>query len=291
MKETNPLISVIITTYNRENYLEEAILSVVNQTYTSIEILVVDDGSSVNYAESICEKYANCSYNHKTNGGLSSARNFGITLAKGAYIAFLDDDDFWESSKIEQQIAILISDSTIDCVHSSAAIVDCNGKMTGSFIGASIDKAYKRSGYVFWNALGCWVVKSPTPLIRKKVFQPDLLFDETIKVGEDVDFYQRMFYRHKVSYIDKPLAFYREYENTERLSLQTVKYIGIENKMYFNFKKMGIKNKLILHLIAIKLLKSAKENWNLVHIDKPIKINWLTLHTRPVYGLKNYFNQ
>ena len=104
---TNPLVSVIIPTYNRPDFLDEAILSVVCQTYKNIEILVIDDGSSINYAESICEKYSNCKYLHKINGGLSSARNYGIANANGELIAFLDDDDFWLKTKIEKQVKIL----------------------------------------------------------------------------------------------------------------------------------------------------------------------------------------
>jgi len=264
-----PLVSVIITTYNREKYLQTAIESVVTQTYSPIEIVVVDDGSTVNYAESICSKYANCNYSYKSNGGLSSARNFGISVARGDYIAFLDDDDFWRLDKIEKQVEILNNNLSVDCVHSSAAVVDENGNLTGQCIGAAQNKIHKRSGYVFWNALACWVVKSPTPLIRKKVFQPDLLFDETIKVGEDIDFYQRLFYRHKVHYINEPLAFYREYDDARRLSLQSEMFVGIEKKMFLNFKKMGIKNPFTLHLIAVRLLKKAiKKNNSLYFTAK-----------------------
>lgn len=286
----SPLVTVIISTCNRDKYLLEAILSVVNQTYSSIEILVIDDGSNTNYAENICTQFSNCNYFYKKNGGLSSTRNYGINLAKGEYIAFLDDDDFWEYSKIEKQVEILLKNPSIDCVHSSAAVVDERGKLTGNLIGASQNKIHKRSGYVFWNALGCWVVKSPTPLIRKRVFQEDLMFDEGIKVGEDVDFYQRMFYRHKVLYINEPLAFYRQYEDENRLSRQIEKYIGIEKKMYLNFKKMGIKNPLILYKIAIRLLRSAIKRWNQAFLLTPISINKFDFYFRPVYCLKNYFN-
>lgn len=279
---SNPLITVIITTYNRKTYLEEAIYSVAHQTFTNIEIIVVDDGSILNYAESICNQFTNCNYYYKPNGGLASARNYGVSIAKGNYIAFLDDDDFWRFDKLEKQVEILNNNQSVDCVHSSAAVVDEKGNLTGQCIGAAQNKIHKRSGYVFWNALSCWVVKSPTPLIRKKVFQPDLLFDETIKVGEDVDFYQRMFYRHKIHYINEPLAFYREYSNQERLSVQREKYIGIEKKMYANFKKMNIKNPFILYWIAIRLLKNSVKIWNEIHFLNPFKISKFDLYFKPV---------
>ncbi|MCD0473687.1 glycosyltransferase [Flavobacterium sp. EDS] len=284
-----PLVTVIIPTYNRKEYLETAIQSVVDQSYKNIEIIVIDDGSTDNYAVSICDKFSNCTYFYKENGGLSSARNYGINLSEGEFIAFLDDDDFWESSKIEKQVKILLENHSVDCVHSSVAVVNEKGELTGSYFGAAQNKIDKRSGYVFWNALGCWVVKSPTPLIRKNVFQSDLLFDETIKVGEDIDFYQRMFYRHKLHYINEPLAFYREHNNTERLSLQLKKYIGIENKMFLNLKKMGIKNPFILHLIAVKLLKKAIKNNNFIYPEAKINISRIHIYLRPDYFLNRYF--
>jgi glycosyltransferase involved in cell wall biosynthesis len=283
----NSLVSVIIPTYNREVYLSEAIQSVVRQSYTNIEIIVVDDGSNINYAQKICDKFENCFYFYKVNGGLSSARNYGIRKSKGNFIAFLDDDDFWREDKIEKQLLLLEKYPDIDCIHSSAMIVDDDGNSSGIIIGASSKNAHKRSGYVFWNAIGGWAVKSPTPLIRKKVFQKDLMFDESIKVGEDIDFYHRMFFRHKVLYIDEPLAFYRDHQDKERLSLQEIKYLGIEKKIFANLKNMGISNVFILHRIAIYLVKSSLRRWNEVHPERPKKINMFLLRMRPIYYLNN----
>ncbi|OAD46132.1 glycosyltransferase family 2 protein [Polaribacter atrinae] len=280
-----PLVSVVIPTYNRQEFLEEAILSVVNQSYNNIEILVIDDGSKENYAEVICNKYKKCHYFYKNNGGLSSARNFGINVAKGSYIAFLDDDDFWRADKLQKQVKVLNSNKNVDCVHSSASVVDEKGNEKGKLIGASENKIHKRSGDVFWNALGRWVVKSPTPLIRRKVFTKDLMFDEDIKIGEDVDFYQRMFYNHKVFYINEPLAFYREYDNKERLSLQKEKYIGLEKKIYDNFVKMGIKNPFVLSKIASKLLDSGVSRFNFLNPQKKIKLRFLDKYIFPIKTL------
>ncbi|PKA82119.1 glycosyltransferase involved in cell wall biosynthesis [Ulvibacter sp. MAR_2010_11] len=284
-----PLVSVIIPTYNRPAYLKEALDSVVDQTFTNFEILVVDDGSNVNYAEDICKNYLKCTYLYKPNGGLSSARNFGVRNAKGSLIAFLDDDDFWRTDKLEKQVKVLQQNKAVNLVHAAAAVVDIKSNPTGKIIGASKEKATNRSGKVFWNALGTWVVKSPTPLIRKEVFTPDLYFDESLKVGEDVDFYQRLFYRHKIEYIDEPLAFYRDFGADNRLSTQRKKYIGIEQKMIDNFKKMGIYNPLVLYKIRVRLLKQAIRNWNLAYPDNSIKINTFNLYLRPGYYLKHCF--
>lgn len=287
----NPLVSVVIPTYNRSAYLNETIESVVEQTYTNIEILVIDDGSKTNYAQFICDKYLNCHYYYKTNGGLSSARNFGIRKSKGEYIAFLDDDDFWKKDKIKKQVALLNQNTNVDLIHSAATVVNKSSISTGEFIGASPHKAHKRSGNVFWNALGVWVVKSPTPLIRKEVFKEDMMFDESIKVGEDIDFYQRLFYRHNVLYIEDPLAYYRTYDDDDRLSTQREKYIGIEIKMLNNFRQMSIKNPIIMHRIAIRLLKQALKNWNIVYKDNPVTLNKFDRYLRPIYCLDHFFKK
>lgn len=284
MEVNKPLISVIVTTYNRSTYLKQTLQSVENQIYKNIEIIVVDDGSDINYAEAICNEFIYCNYFYKKNGGLSSARNYGISKAKGEYIAFLDDDDYWREDKLQKQADILKRNPSICLVHSSALVVDEKGNSTNITIGASYNKVHKRSGNVFWNALGVWVVKSPTPLIRKNVFKSDLMFDESIKVGEDVDFYQRLFFRHKVFYINEPLAFYREYDSAKRLSLQKKKYLGIEKKNYKNFLKMGIRNPLILYRIALRLAFSSYKK----HIDfgaDKIKNYKLKICLRPFYYL------
>jgi glycosyltransferase involved in cell wall biosynthesis len=287
MKPTKKIkVSIIIPTYNRKNFLNKAISSVACQTYQNFEILVIDDGSKENYAESICNKYESCFYYYKKNGGLSSARNFGIQKAKGEYIAFLDDDDFWRKDKLEKQVNVLESQKDISCVHSSAQVVNELGNTTGKIIGASKNKVHKRSGNVFWNALGVWVVKSPTPLIRKSIFKDNMFFDESIQIGEDIDFYQRMFYKHKVYYINEPLAFYREYSDTDRLSLQVKKYLGIEKKIFKNFLKMDIKKPFTLNRIASKLLICGVNRFNSIYTNNVIKLSFFDKYIFPQKKLK-----
>ena len=281
-----PLVSVIITTYNRPDFLKIAIDSVVNQTYDNIEILVIDDGSEVNYAETICTYYKKCKYLHKNNGGISSARNFGVENANGEYIAFLDDDDVFLPFKIEKQLDILLNNKEYYLVHSSALIIDGNGNQTGEIIGALPNKAYKRSGYVFWNALGNWCVKSPTPLIKNEVFKK-IQFDEKLAVGEDFDFYQRLFYFYKVYYINEALAFYRVSDNIESLSKNIKKYIGIETRFYENYLRMGVKNPITLYKIALKLTFIGVYKINLYHKENIIEIPKWKIYLNPFYFIKN----
>ncbi len=285
-----PLVSVIIPTYNRDTFLEDTILSVSNQTYKNVEILVVDDGSKYNYAEKICRKFDNCNYFYKTNGGLSSARNYGIKKAKGDYIAFLDDDDLWNEAKLEKQVEILKNHKQVDLVHSTAEVIKENGTKTGNIIGCPRKEDLNRTGYVFWRALGKWGVKSPTPLVRKSVFKKDLMFDETIMVGEDVDFYCRFFYRHKIFLINEPLAYYRVYDSDDRLSLKDKEYIGLEYKVLLNLKKMGLRNPLKLYLISYKLLKASLDFiLNTNSLNNKFKIGYFNRVFFPQKSLKKIY--
>lgn len=283
-----PLVSVIITTYNRETYLEQALESVAKQTYPNIEMVVVDDGSQIRYAEPICGSYTNCHYHYKENGGVSSARNFGVAQASGSFIAFLDDDDLWKEDKIEKQVQLLLDHPGIDLIHSAAVVVNQNNEPTGDIIGASISKAHKRSGYVFWNALAVWTVKASTPLIRKSIFRDTFFFDERLKAGEDSDFYQRVFYKHKIRYMEEPTTFYRVYESDQRLSMQGHLYEGVEPIMFENFKRMNISNPLVMYKIARRILRLAMRNWNQRNPKKSLKISKFDLLFRPWRCLEKF---
>ena len=104
MSQEKALISIIIPVYKVEKYLEKCIQSVINQTYENLQIIVVDDGSPDNCGK-ICDEYAKKDHRieviHKSNGGLSDARNKGLEIAKGEYIGFVDSDDYIEADMYE----------------------------------------------------------------------------------------------------------------------------------------------------------------------------------------------
>jgi len=100
-------VSVIIPAYNRANIVRETVDSVLRQTYAQFEVIVVDDGSTDNTREVLATyRDPRVRYFYKTNGGLSSARNFGLSAATGEYIAFLDSDDVWRPWKLSAQVEI-----------------------------------------------------------------------------------------------------------------------------------------------------------------------------------------
>lgn len=108
------LISVIIPVYNTENYIGVCLESLVKQTYTNFEVLMIDDGSTDNSGR-ICQEYTESDsrfhYYRKENGGVSSARNLGIEYSRGDYLTFVDSDDWVEEDYLEVLYSALVSES------------------------------------------------------------------------------------------------------------------------------------------------------------------------------------
>jgi glycosyltransferase involved in cell wall biosynthesis len=111
-----PFISVIIPIYNAEKYLAEAINSVLAQNYHPLEIILVDDGSTDGSAEVARQFGAVAQYHYQPNSGAAAARNWGISVAQGEFLAFLDADDVWLDGKLERQMRAFADDPTLDMV-------------------------------------------------------------------------------------------------------------------------------------------------------------------------------
>ena len=121
-------VSVITCTYNNAKYLGETIDSVLKQTYTNFEYIIIDDGSSDNTKELVNNyKDSRIKYIYQDNQGSSAARNLGIKIASGRYIAFLDSDDIWNNNFLDSQLSFLI-DNNASCVCSGYEIIDEDSK-------------------------------------------------------------------------------------------------------------------------------------------------------------------
>jgi glycosyltransferase involved in cell wall biosynthesis len=116
----SPLVSVIVTCFNRQNYIGEAIESILHQTFDDYEIIVIDDGSVDGSAE-ICKGYGSrVKYFFQENRGASDAKNSGVTRARGKYISFLDSDDIWDFDKLHIQTTYLANNDETDILYSHA---------------------------------------------------------------------------------------------------------------------------------------------------------------------------
>ena len=122
-----PLVSVVIPFYSGIEWLFEAIESVLAQTYENIEIIIINDGSPEDLSEFVKEYNDKIRYVHQENRGAAAARNVGINLSKGEYIAFLDADDIWMPNKLKEQIYLMIKNKA-DWSHTNYVKFGSDGK-------------------------------------------------------------------------------------------------------------------------------------------------------------------
>lgn len=200
-------VSVIIPTYNSAHFIIEAVESVLNQTFTDFEILVIDDGSTDATKEVLIEKYGNLvRYFYKENGGVSKARNFGIENAQGKYVAFLDSDDAWIPEKLEKQVSALEKNAENKACYSSFFLCDEN------LIPVGVNESNRKSDALTDLLLIGNVVATPSTVIaEKELFQQVGGFDHELSQCADWEMWIRLATKTEFIYIDKPLLKYRQH--------------------------------------------------------------------------------
>ena len=268
MSNTNPLVSVIVPTYNRGYYLELTLNSIVEQTYTNIEIIVVDDGSIGTNNKEICGKYPNVNYvKIENSGGPCKPRNVGISMLKGKYVAFVDDDDIWNPHKVSLQVEVLENNIDFDLVHNFCNVIDGFGEETNETVGRP-DKPETKHGNVLMRMIGNWTIMMPTPLLRKALIDKVGLFNENMpQTSADVEYWTRCAFHTKFYYIDKPLVNYRKHSNN--MSTNNKDYLSLP--LYLN--KVITQKEKLLNTNEVDY-KTLKQNLQLMQA-KMIKNNML----------------
>lgn len=246
------LISVVIPTYNRSDYLIEALNSVINQTYKNIEIIIVDDGSKDNTKEIVnnyieLNKTKNIRYYYKDNGGVATARNFGIKHSEGVFIAFLDSDDLWKKDKLLKQIK-LFNDPKIGLVHSHYSIL----KEDNQLITNIPEEEGKFNGNMYYKMRIYNIVGTSTVVIRKECIDKVGFFEGEYSPAEDYDLWLKISKEYNFGYISESLVYYREF-SSENISRNLTK---LEN---------GVIKILNKHWDNISLNKIEKEDRDLAY--------------------------
>ena len=195
---------MVIPTYNRANYILEALESVFVQSYPAFEIIVVDDGSSDGTRELLepLAKQGKLRYVRQGKTGVSAARNRGVLEAKGQLIAFLDSDDLFVPTKLEQQIALFEHDPNLGFVHCGFSKFDEQGRD----LGYRDISAYE--GWIYPWMLNEWatLMAMPCMLVRKAVFEEVGGFDEAMTWAEDLDLWRRIGQRYRVGVVPRSLV-------------------------------------------------------------------------------------
>jgi glycosyltransferase involved in cell wall biosynthesis len=209
------MFSIIIPTYNRKLFLKKAIDSVLDQTFSDFELIVVDDGSTDGTTDLILSyKDSRLKYFYKENGGPSSARNLAIKNSTQEYICPLDSDDWWDKNKLLIQVEYLESHPEYKIFHTQEVWYR-NGKILNQR-----KKHKKPSGQIFPHCLPLCCVSISTAVIHMSVFSKIGLFDETLPACEDYDFWLRTSLKYPVFLIDLPLTL-KDGGRPDQLSLKT----------------------------------------------------------------------
>ncbi len=199
----NPLVSVIIPTYNRGWILKEAIDSVLAQDFLDFELIVVDDGSNDNTPDILEAYQEDIIIVRQNNKGVSAARNRGIASASGDFIAFLDSDDLWLPEKLSRQVEFFNSNP-------DAMICQTEEIWIRNGVRVNPKKRHKKfSGMIFEHSLSLCLVSPSAVMIKKSLFEEVGLFDESLPACEDYDLWLRISCRYPVYLMDKPLIIKR----------------------------------------------------------------------------------
>lgn len=198
-----PAVSVIIPAYNAARCVGRAIESVLVQTFHDFELIVVNDGSSDDTAGVLARYRDRVRILDKENGGLSSARNAGLRIARGECVAFLDADDWWLPEKLALQFSLMQADSDVVFCSTAARIVNSQGETTGEWrcglcTSAVLEAIFSTTAYVAGS--GSAVVARRRSLIALGGF------DQRLRSLEDIDMWMRLASIGRYRCIDEPLT-------------------------------------------------------------------------------------
>jgi glycosyltransferase involved in cell wall biosynthesis len=242
MKHVNDLklgwVTVIIPTYNRAHLIENTIQSVFDQTYPYWNLIVIDDGSTDDTAQVVKKSdHERLAYLPIPHSGLPAvARNKGMKIAKGEYLAFLDSDDQWLPVKLERQIAVFKGYSDVGLIHANAYV-----KNEQQFLDRLYHTEYKRrSGTALLELIHSNYIITSTVVVRRSLFDVAGFFpiNPALRSGEDYDLWLRMAALSDFYYLDNVLAIYHDEPNYNiRAELSEISYWQMRLLIFERFNK------------------------------------------------------
>ena len=230
------MFSVIIPLYNKAPYVAKAIESVLGQTYRDFEVIVIDDGSTDQSLE-VAKTFENKSITivSQPNSGVSTARNNGVKLAKHPYICFLDADDWWHPTFLEE-MKRLITDFPDAGIYGSGYYIVKNGQERIAPIG--VPQGFERGIIDYCEVYAktlCMPLTSISVVIPKHIFDEEKGFKSQLKFGEDFDLWIRIALKHKVILVNKPLAYYNQDVDVNNRAIGSRFYKPEEHMLFSNY--------------------------------------------------------
>jgi glycosyltransferase involved in cell wall biosynthesis len=203
------LVSIVIPTYNRAQLIERAVHSTLSQTFTDLEVIIVDDASTDNTRDRIntlkrVDQRINYLW-HDSNRGAQAARNTGIAAASGPYVAFLDSDNQWLPQKLERQMALFSNKST------SPGVVYCGYSKVSPAGDVLHEYVPRYRGSVYKQTLVDWLTDTSTIVVRKDILEKIHSFDDTVSSHQEWDLCIRLARECEFDFVPECLAIYHEH--------------------------------------------------------------------------------
>ncbi|MBI3160565.1 MAG: glycosyltransferase family 2 protein [Chloroflexi bacterium] len=201
----SPIVSVILPTHNRAALVQHSIRSVLAQTYTDYELIVVDDGST-DGTEAALAQDGRLRYVRQANAGPAAARNRGLRLARGELITFLDDDDLYEPEKLAEQVGFFETHPDAMLLHS------CFSKFNDAGEDLGVRDTTWFQGWLYPEILAHWgmMMAAPTVMVRRGVLDEVGGFDESLRWAEDPDLWRRIARRYPFHVLPESLVRVRQ---------------------------------------------------------------------------------
>ena len=203
-------VSVVIPAYNCMAFLPATLDSVLKQTFSNFEVLIVDDGSPDQvgaWAAQVAD--ARVRLISQANQGVAEARNTGIAESEGEYIAFLDNDDLWHPTKLEKQVHYFEANPTVGVVYTWTVLVDEQEQPTGRIF------ASQAEGNVWQALLESDVISNgSSAMVRRCCFETVGGFDRNLNFAADLDMWLRLTTHYPFGLIKEPLTLYRQHSNS-----------------------------------------------------------------------------
>ncbi len=194
-----PLVSVVIPTHNRAAWVGEAIGSVLAQTYECTELIVADDGSEDHTAEVVRAFGTSVTYLKQKHAGVSAARNRGVAVSQGTFVAFLDSDDLWQPHKVAVQMALLQQQPWVQACYTDEIWIRHGVRVNPKQI------HQKHAGWIFFESLPRCIISPSSILLRRALWERLGGFDERLTACEDYDLWLRLTVQAPVSLVSERL--------------------------------------------------------------------------------------